>query len=171
MDAGECNSARIPPKAKASHCLGCETAKPELGKICGKTITRGKQWKTEPSAFSMLTPLLIFWMGSLHVYNSFRIIWYGFTYRAKMCESRTTCSELLIFHGSQPNSLRACSEHMSPLHVVGISQTYTKCRWWVLCSICSSHKRSPVHPKGVRLSELQGLIFFPDLLTEVGEPH
>lgn len=108
MNTGECNSARIPPKDKASHSLGCETAKSEFGKICGKSIARGKQLKTEPSAFSMLTPLLIFWMGSLHVYNIFRIIWYGFTDRVKTCESRTTCSELLVSHGSQPNSLRAC---------------------------------------------------------------
>lgn len=81
------HSARIPPKGKASHCSGCETAKPELGKVCGKTITRGKQLKTEPSAFDMLILLLIFWMGSLHVYSIFRIIWYRFTDRVKMCES------------------------------------------------------------------------------------
>lgn len=172
------NSARILPKDKVSHCLDCETAKPELEKICGKTITRGKQLKTEPSAFSMLTPLLIFSMGSLHLYNIFGIIWYGFTDRVKMYESlllaapsRTTCSELLIIHGSQPNSLRACSEYVSPLHVVRISQTYTKCKWLMLCSVCTSHKRSPVHPKGVRLSELQSVIFFPGILNEVGEPH
>lgn len=135
MNAGECNSARIPLKDKESHYLGYETSKAELGKMCEKTITRGKQLETDLSAFSILTPLLIFWMGSLHVNNIFGIIWYGFTDRVKMCESsflaapsRTTCSELLIFHESQPNSLRACSEHLSPPRMVRISQAYTKCR-------------------------------------------
>lgn len=135
MNAGECNSARIPPKDRASHCSGCETAKSELGNTCGKTITRGKQLKTEPSDFSLLTSLFIFWMGFLHMYNIFGTIWYGFTDRVKMCESpllaapsRRTCSKLQIFGGSRPNSLRACSERMSPLSVVRTSQTYTKCR-------------------------------------------